>query len=437
MPKHLPHPELILKMKYKFKELKETMNKVIFINRNNGAFSDKLASLIMILLVSIAISCTKSKSDFTIKTGPFKQSITEAGELESVKASYIMMPAINYQYGYQFKIIGLEEHGKTVNKGDSIIKLDPSAIYKVIITIEDQLANEQAAAKKQVVQSENNLQELTAQMKREQASYDLKKLELERSKFDTDIKKRITELEFKQATIRLNKVKRNLEQKPKLDNYDNQIQKIRVKQRENDLKNAKAVLKVLLVKSPMSGVFQVSSNIYSSNPQNFKIGDSPYQGQMIASIPDIKKMKAKTFINEAEFKKVKTGMRVIVRLDALPSVPFNGKITDISKICFARDRQKVFNVIVEIDESDLRLKPGMTVNCEYILYETDNEQYVPNSCLLKENDRTYIFLKRGGSTKKVEVQAGVANSNFTAIKGEFKSGQKLVPFDEVLNPKNL
>ena len=117
-------------------------------------------------------------------------------------------------------------------------------------------------------------------------------------------------------------------------------------------------------------------------------------------------MKAKTYINEAEFKKVKPGMKVIVRLDALPSVPFNGIITDISKICFTRDREKVFNVVVEIAESDLRLKPGMTVNCEYILYESDNDLFVPNNCLLKEKGHSYIFIKRGGSTRKIEVQSG-------------------------------
>lgn len=130
-------------------------------------------------------------------------------------------------------------------------------------------------------------------------------------------------------------------------------------------------------------------------------------------------------------------MKVIVRLDALPSVPFNGTITSISKICLPRDREKVFNVVVEISESDLRLKPGMTVNCEYILYETENDMYVPNNCLLRENGHSYIFLKRGGSTLKTEVQSGASNSYYTTIKGDVKPGQKLVPFESVLNDTKI
>lgn len=405
----------------------------------NPQVSRQQTNYFFILMVfALFVSCGKQKrDDYTVIKGSFRQTITEAGELEAVRASYVMMPAISYQYGYQFKVIGLAEHGKTVHKGDSIIKLDPSSVFKYILEGEDKLENELAAAKKQVVQSENNIQELYAQLKSEQAAYDLKKLEVERSKFDTDVKKRIKELEFKQATIKLNKVKRNYKLKPVLDNYDLKIQKIKVLQRETDLKNANDVLKKFLIRSPIDGIFQVSINIFTQNPQNWKIGDSPYQGQMIASIPDLNKMKANTYINEAEISKIKLGMKIIVRLDALPSVPFSGRITDISKICFARDKEKIFNVSVEITESDLRLKPGMTVNCEYILYESDMEKFVPNNCLLKEGGHSFVFLKKRASIRKIEVHAGLANSNHTIVIGEVEPGQLLVPFSEALESIKL
>lgn len=414
------------------------MNKRNKLSRDSGIIPGITRILLIAVLAILLVSCGKNNRNVsTVMTGSFRQSVIETGELQAINASYITMPSISWQYGYQFKIIGLAEHGKIVHKGDSIIKLDPASVYKFILEGEDKLENELAAANKQVVQSENNIQELNAQMKSEQAAYDLKELEVERSNFDTDIKKKIKELEFQQATIKLNKVKRNLELKPILDNYDRRIQRIRVIQRENDLKSAKETLKKFLVRSPLDGTFQVSVNQFTQNPQNWRLGDSPYQGQMIASIPDIAKMQAKTYINEAEIKKVRPGMKVIVRLDALPSVPFNGTITSISKICLPRDREKVFNVVVEISESDLRLKPGMTVNCEYILYETENDMYVLNNCLLRENGHSYIFLKRGGSTLKTEVQSGASNSYYTTIKGDVKPGQKLVPFESVLNDTKI
>jgi multidrug efflux pump subunit AcrA (membrane-fusion protein) len=397
----------------------------------------RLLNYLLILFVLLN-SCSKGRpDDLTVKSGPFRQSITEPGELDAIEASFIMMPRIAYQYGYQFKIVGLADHGKIVHKGDSIIKLDPSSVYKYILDREDMLENELASANKQKVQSENNIQELNAQLKNEQAAFDLKKLEVEASKFDTEVQRKIKDLEFQQETIRLDKIKRNLTLKPVLDNYDREIQNIKVIQRKTELSNAKETLKQFLIRAPLDGTFQVATNRNYSNPQNWKIGDSPYTGYIIASIPDISRMKAKTYINEAEFKKVKRGMNVIVRLDALPSVPFKGIIKDINKICFARDREKVFNVTVEIIETDQRLRPGMTVSCEYLLYETNDDLFLPNNCLLKEKGHSYIFLKRGRNIKKIEVQPGAANSNYTVIKGPVKAGQKLISFDKVLNPEKI
>ena len=392
----------------------------------------------LLSLILLSVSCSKGiQDDYSVKSGPFRQTVTEPGELDAIRASSVMMPRIPYQYGYQFKIVGLADHGKIVHKGDSVIKLDPSSVFKYIIEREDMLENELASAKKQEVQSQNNIQELNAQLRNEQAVYDLKKLEVESSRFDTEVIKKIKELELQKELITLDKVKRNIALKPKLDNWDREIQNIKVIQRQNELTNAKETLKQFLIRAPLDGTFQVATNRNYANPQNWKIGDSPYTGYVIASIPDISRMKAKTYINEAEFRKVKSGMYVVVRLDALPSVPFKGTIKDVSRICFARDREKVFNITVEISDIDQRLRPGMTVSCEYVLYESDKDLFVPNNCLLRENDHSYIFLKRRRSTRKVEVQALVANSNYTVIKGDVKAGQKLVPFEKVLNPENI
>ena len=404
----------------------------------SGSHSYTTNSVLFLLFISLLFSCKNGTSEvFTVMSGTFRQSIKQTGELVALKASFIPMPSIDWQYGYQFKIIGMAEHGKIVHKGDSIIKLDPTSVLKFIIEREDMLENELADAKKQVVQSENNIQELSAQYQSEQAAYDLKKLEVDRSKFDSDIKKRIKELEFQQESIKLDKVKRNLTLKPKLDDYDRRIQQIKVMQRQNELNNAKEALKLFLLKSPLDGIFQVAVNEFSDNPQMWKVGDTPYNGQILASIPDVTRMKVKTYINETDAKRVYKGMKVIVRLDALPSVSFNGSITEISKVCVARDKEKVFNIVVEIDESDLRLKPGMTVNCEYILYESDKNIFVPNNCLLKEGGHSYIFLKKGKSVRKVEVQSGAVNINHTVITGDVKPGQKLVPFNDLINSKNL
>jgi len=389
----------------------------------------------MVVLVVLTASCSRDRQgSYTVMKGTFRQTFTETGELEAISAAPLVMPRISYEYGYEFKLIGLAEHGKMVKTGDTVIRIDPSSIQKFIITKGETLDSEKAAAKKQMVQMDNNIQELRAQLRTEQAMFDLKKLELERSRFETDNKRKIKDLEFKQATIRLNKVRRNLENTPALNGYDRKVQLIKIAQLEAELDGAREIIERLSITSPKDGLFQVGSSMFDYPPKNIKVGDRVYTGSLIARIPDIFHMKVRTFVAETDITKISPGMKVIVRLDALPKVPFNGVITEISRVCTLRDKKKIFKVVVEVVESDLRLKPGMTVSCEYICSEVEDALYIPNNCLLRENGKSYIFLKKGGSPKKTEVNAGPSNSHHTLIYGDFEPGQALLPYEQVTNP---
>jgi HlyD family secretion protein len=380
--------------------------------------------LIVAVLSLSPTSCNRNDgSKYSVKKGPFRQSVIETGELQAVNASFLSMPRINYIYGYSFKIIGLAEHGKNVHKGDPVIIVDPSSVQKFIIEKSESLENEIASANKLRAQITNNLQDLKAQLRNEQASFDIKKLEVERSSFESAGIRRVIELEFRQAEIKLNKIKRNIELRPKLDSLDIQIQQIRVKQKENELKAAQETLTRLVVNSPLDGIFVVEVNWRTG--QTIKVGDEVYLGNPVAMIPDIHTMRVKGFVLENDINKIKPGLNVIVRLDALPSVPFHGKITSVSKVCIQRDDKKVFITEVLISESDPRLKPGMTVSCEYITFEGENELYVPSSCILEENKHFYLFIRKRGKLRKTEVNTGLSNNMYTIVSGDLRPGQAL------------
>jgi HlyD family secretion protein len=379
---------------------------------------------LLALMQLFNIACNRDKgSRYSVIKGPFRQSVIETGELQAVNASFLSMPRINYIYGYTFKIIGLAEHGKKVSKGDTVIRVDPSSVQKFILERSESLENEIASTNKLKAQITNNMQDLRSQLRNEQSSYDIKKLGLEKSGFEAAGIRRVTELEFRQAEIKMKKILRNLELKPKLDSLDLHIQMIKVKQKENELKAAQETLSRLAVPSPLDGIFVVEENWRTG--QMIRLGDDVYIGQPVARIPDIRTMKVKAFILENDISRIRSGQKVIVRLDALPSVPFNGIISSLGKVCIDRDDKKVFPVEVLISESDLRLKPGMTVSCEYITYESDNELYVPSNCILEENKHFYLFLRKRGKLRKTEVKTGPSNNMFTIVTGDLKPGQAI------------
>jgi HlyD family secretion protein len=383
-----------------------------------------MPKLFIMALFLFTISCnTREDNSYKVIKGPFRQSVIETGELQALKASFLAMPRINYVYGYNYKIVGLAEHGKNVHKGEPVIIVDPSPVQKYIIEKSESLENEIASANKLKAQITNSLQELKAQLRNEQSSFDIKKVGLDRSAFESPGIRKVMELEFRQAEIKLNKIKRNLELRPRLDSLDFRIQQIKVIQKENELKAAQNDLTKMTVTSPLDGIFVVEENWRTG--QIIKVGDEVYLGNPVAMIPDIRTMKVKGKVAENDISRIKQGLNVIIRLDALPSVAFNGKINSLSKVCVEKDDKNVFLTEVIISETDLRLKPGMTVSCEYITYESEDEMCVPTNCLLEENKHFYLFVKKRGKIRKTEVKTGLSNNMSTIVSGEIKPGQAL------------
>ena len=75
-------------------------------------------------------------------------------------------------------------------------------------------------------------------------------------------------------------------------------------------------------------------------------------------------------VNEIDFLKIHVGQKVAVRLDAMHDVVFDGEISYIGKLCHQKWgsdlKQMVFDVEVKLLVSDERLRPGMTVSCEFL-----------------------------------------------------------------------
>ncbi|MFA7357682.1 MAG: hypothetical protein WCZ67_00110, partial [Bacteroidales bacterium] len=205
-----------------------------------------------------------------IKRGEFKQTITETGELLTLDNRAIVMPRYG-RYWYNMKIIGLVEHGAKVQAGDSLVQFDPTEVKKFIMDRQTQLENEQANLEKMLVQQKNNLNNLQSTLRSEEASFNLRKLTMEYTKFESERVQEIKRLQFRQAEINFEKVKRRIELTKVMSANDLKIQKIKVAQVENEIQMAQEVLPQLTLRAPISGIFQVARKRRSRD--NLAVGD--------------------------------------------------------------------------------------------------------------------------------------------------------------------
>lgn len=323
----------------------------------------------MVFLLLLLFSCSGDTGSTAGKRALSDGSvIIETGELAAVNSISFVIPRYG-RHWYQMKIIGLLDHGEIVKKGDSIAQLDPADINKFILDQESNLETQLAVLEKMYVEQENREQESESRIRNELASFDLKKIELEATRFESGRTREIKQLEFDQAVINLEKEKRIHELSETINANDLKIQEIRVEQIKKEIENAKALLPALTLRTPVSGVFQVEVNWQNANRGLYRLGDNIYAGNNLANVPELEFMKVNTQVNETDFLKIDVGQKVSVRLDVLPKVVFEGEVAYIGKLCRLKDqrsRQRVFDVEVKIVEPDDRLKPGMTVSCEFL-----------------------------------------------------------------------
>ena len=393
----------------------------------------------VVLWVLLMVSCSRQDpgNRSVIHRGEFQASLTETGELQAVVAKHVVMPFLGWKYGYRNKITGMMEHGQEVEEGDSIITLDPSSVMKFLVEQENNLEIEKATLNKLLVEHANRARELASQLLQQQASYNMEKLELEKSLFDSESNKKIQELEFQKAKINLTKTQKSVEFNEKIAVYGKQIQEIKVRQLENEIANANYALSRLTLYSPNKGILQIAYN--RSTRQLYKIGDESYPNRSLASIPDLRRMKVKSTVNEVDIGKIKQGQPVIIRLDAYPDIEFEGVLDAIGKLSHPKEREsniKVFDVEVLINENKSEiLKPGMTVSCEIIYSNLRNVFYVPNNCIIRENGQSFMYMIKRGVPEKTPVELGPRNNTHTVLYGDYTEGQAILP-RESLNQMN-
>jgi len=324
--------------------------------------------ILNLFAVFFLFSCGKTADlDTSQKERNGAATIIETGTLEAINNKLFILPRYS-MYWYEMRLTGILENGAIVNEGDSLIQIDPAEVNKMILERETNFETQLANMEKMMVTQSNQISDIESKIKNEIAAFNLKKIELEASAFETEKHRAIKQLEFKQAEIRLAKEKRQLELAKIINSNDIKIQQIRINQIKDDIAHFHKILPQLTVRSSVDGVFQRGRN--PRNGQILGAGDMMYCGFSMGNVPELKWMKVNTFINENDFLKLQTGQKVIVRLDALPEIKFNGEIAYIGKLCRLKEensKQKGFDVEVKMLEPDERLKPGMTVSCEFLI----------------------------------------------------------------------
>lgn len=145
---------------------------------------------------------------------------------------------------------------------------------------------------------------------------------------------------------------------------------------------------------------------------------------------DLTKMQIEVNVSEADIGKVKVGQDVTYTLDGYPDSTFKGKVTQVRISPTTVSNVVTYVVIVDVNNEDLKLIPGMTANVSIITNKSENVLCAPNVALkfTPETDgQKYknqgLWILQKNKPVRIDIEQGASDdSKFEVISNKINEG---------------
>lgn len=154
---------------------------------------------------------------------------------------------------------------------------------------------------------------------------------------------------------------------------------------------------------------------------------------------DLSQMQIETSVSEADIGVIKEGQAVTFTVDAYPNQTFDGTVRQIRLSPTTTSNVVVYTVVIDVDNSDLRLMPGMTAFVTIVVTEKHDVFKVQNAALVlrkfdgivdNAGDATpndHLAIQRDGKVILIPYTKGLVTATETEIiSDELRDGDRVV-----------
>lgn len=149
-----------------------------------------------------------------------------------------------------------------------------------------------------------------------------------------------------------------------------------VKMREAALAEAKVDLDRTTIYAPIDGVV-IARKVEAGQT----VAASFSAPELFLIAQDLTQMQIEAAVSEADVGGVQEGQRVSFLVDAFPNRQFSGKVRQVRFAPTTNQNVVSYTTVVDVNNADRKLRPGMTANASIITAERTNVLRVPNAAL--------------------------------------------------------
>lgn len=179
--------------------------------------------------------------------------------------------------------------------------------------------------------------------------------------------------------------------------------------REAALANAQVDLDRCTIFSPIDGMVMTKAT-----EEGKTVAASLNAPTLFTIANDLAKMQITAAVAEADIGSVKESQEVTFTVDAFPNRNFRGKVSQVRNSPKTVSNVVTYDTIIDVDNQDLRLRPGMTANVSIIVARRDGTLRLPNAALrvrVPEGVEVKPLPDQGGGPKPAAPAAATASAS--------------------------
>jgi HlyD family secretion protein len=142
------------------------------------------------------------------------------------------------------------------------------------------------------------------------------------------------------------------------------------------LTNARTTLELTQIHSPIDGIV-----ITRAVDPGQTVAASLQAPVLFVIAQDLSQMQVMAEIDEADVGKIAEGLPADVIVDAFPGEVFHGKVTQIRYSPNELQGVVTYSGVIDVQNPDLKLRPGMTATVSVVTHRAENVTTVPNAAL--------------------------------------------------------
>ena len=392
----------------------------------------------MLLLAAAALfnSCLSNAGlreipTYEVKRGDFLITLVESGEIQAAQAEKIVAPDVRGR----LQIASLWPEGEHVDVGDLVLQFNQTQFVQTLLNAGGELEKTKSDFDRAKAEMEQRLIELNIQIEQRTAQLELEKINLQRAELGTPIELEEGLIKLKQAERLLTEAKGKLKAAKVSTRVDRQNHELRIARWQKRYDRALRDYRRLSVYASRPGLVIYEKIRRPEGLRKVRVGDRVWDGLTIMSLPDLSKLQAIMHIGEGDVEQVKKGQRAFVRLDAYPEPVFSGKVAKIFPMANPHEdapNVQVFEAIIDIEEKDPRLKPGMSAAAEIVLTLIPDVLFIPLEAIFQQGDQTLVYCLKESGFEFREVQLGKRSTLSAIVESGLREGAIIATKDPAL-----